>query len=119
MEEWTLVSVELVPAKALPGWLDKSPPVAVLLLVVTESPASVMLRVTLLRDTAGTRPPVVVVRRPGLAGDKLLVLVSTIPPVVLQPVWQVTNRQLLSWTSPQKRERGSTKNRDPQLSREV
>ena len=39
----------------------QSPPVAVLLLVVTESPAAVTFEVTVLRDAAGTRPPVVVV----------------------------------------------------------
>ncbi len=47
--------------KAPPGQLDKSPPVAVLLLVVTESPAAVTLEVTVLREGEGTRPPVVVV----------------------------------------------------------
>ena len=62
----------LVTAKAPPGGLDKCPPVAVLLPVVTESPAAVTWEVTVLQELAGTRPPVVVVRRPQVAGDKSL-----------------------------------------------
>ncbi len=60
----------LVAAKALPGWLDKSPPVAILLPVVTESPAAVTREITVLQELAGTRPPVVVVGRPEVAGNK-------------------------------------------------
>ena len=60
----------LVTAKVPPGRLDKSPPAAVLLPVVTASPAAVTLEVTALLEVAGTKPPVVVVERPETAGDK-------------------------------------------------
>ena len=51
----------LVTARVPPGRLDRSPPLAVLLPVVTESHAAVTLDVTMLCDVAGTRPPMVVV----------------------------------------------------------
>ena len=60
----------LVTAKAPPGWLDKSPTVAVSLPVVTESPEAVIREVTVLQELAGMRPPEVVVDRPEVAGDK-------------------------------------------------
>ena len=56
--------------KVPPGRLDKSPPAAVLLPVVTASPAAVTLEVTALLEVAGTKPPVVVVERPETAGDE-------------------------------------------------
>ena len=61
VEECTLPVGELVTAKAPLGRLDKSPQMALLLPVVTESPADMTLDVTVLCDEAGTRPPVVVV----------------------------------------------------------
>ncbi len=47
-EKCTLPEGGLVTARVLPGQLDKSPPVAILLPVVTESPAAVTPEVTVL-----------------------------------------------------------------------
>ncbi len=69
-EKCTLPVGGLVTARVPPGRLDKSPSVAVLLPVVTESPAAVTPEITVLYEVAGTRPPVVVVGRPEVAGDK-------------------------------------------------
>ena len=69
-EKSTLPEGGLMTAKVPPGRLDKSPPVAVLLPVVTASPAAVTLEVTALLEVAGTKPPVVVVERPETAGDE-------------------------------------------------
>ncbi len=61
VEKCTLPVGELVTARTPPGQLDSSPPVAILLLVVTESPTAVTLDVTELYEVAGTKPPVVAI----------------------------------------------------------
>ena len=69
-EKCSLPEGGLVTAKVPPGRLDKSPPAAVLLPVVTASPAAVTLEITALLEVAGTKPPVVVVERLETAGDE-------------------------------------------------